>query len=301
MNEIRIDMKKIVFDSHEPAFCLAAEEYLLSNKTSGDWLMLWSGKPSVIVGKFQNVYSEVSLNECEKNGVRVYRRNSGGGTVYHDLGNTNYTIITDKSENLPDYSRFLTPIIAFLSSLGVDSEIRDTSALFIGEKKISGNAQSVVGNRVMHHGTLLFDADLDAIKKLTGKIRTKVKSKAILSNPSPVTNIKPFLKKQMSVSEFTDSLGSFLSTETYAFSDSELKEIKRLAEDKYSSFEWTYARSPAFTLTDGDFTISVRHGLIESVSEYADHLVGIALTPENIVSSLPSKKEAEIIKEIIFS
>ena len=115
MNEIRIDMKKIVFDSHEPAFCLAAEEYLLSNKTSGDWLMLWSGKPSVIVGKFQNVYSEVSLNECEKNGVRVYRRNSGGGTVYHDLGNINYTIITDKSENLPESFSHADYRISFLT------------------------------------------------------------------------------------------------------------------------------------------------------------------------------------------
>ena len=139
------DMRCIINASRDPALSLAAEEFLLTEKTDGDWLMLWISDPSIIVGEFQNVFGEVSLTECEKASVPVYRRNSGGGTVYHDGGNLNYTIISDKSENSPDYARFLDPIIEFLSTLGIKAEIADTSAIFIGDKKISGNAQSTSG------------------------------------------------------------------------------------------------------------------------------------------------------------
>ena len=120
--------------------------------------MLWRGERSVIVGKNQNVYGEVSLLECEKHCTPIFRRNSGGGTVYHDLGNVNFSFFSDMGERT-DYARFLTPVVEFLRSLGVPAEMGEAFDITVNGKKVSGNAQSVHRGRVMHHGTLLFDAD----------------------------------------------------------------------------------------------------------------------------------------------
>ena len=132
-------MLLLISPSSDPAFNLAAEEYFLSS-AAGDLLFLWVSEPSVIVGKFQNPYEEISLAACGARGVPVVRRNSGGGTVYHDPGNLNYTVLTDRGTDFPDFGRFLAPVVAMLADHGVKAQIRDTSALFADGKKISGNA-----------------------------------------------------------------------------------------------------------------------------------------------------------------
>lgn len=158
--------------SHDPSFCLAAEQFILENLTSGDFLMLWRGERSVIVGKNQNVYGEVSILECEKHCTPIFRRNSGGGTVYHDLGNVNFSFFSDMGERT-DYARFLTPVVEFLRSLGVPAEMGEAFDITVNGKKVSGNAQSVYRGRVMHHGTLLFDADITVLSSLTSHAREK--------------------------------------------------------------------------------------------------------------------------------
>ena len=290
-------MKLYLSPSHDPAYNLSAEEYLLTN-SSDECVMLWTSDPSVIIGKFQNPYAEVSLTECERRGIGVFRRNSGGGTVYHDRGNLNYTVFSKKSENSPDYKRFLTPIIGFLTTLGISAEIRDTSALFVDNKKISGSAQSVVGERVMHHGTLLFDADLDALHRLTGHARGIIISKAICSNPSSVTNIRDYLKNDMGIDDFTRKLGDFLGGKNTVFDENEKTAIESLADEKYRSFEWIYGRTPRFTLSSDGVEITSSHGIIEECSLFSEQLVGERLMPDEIRKSLADTASAEEIDKI---
>lgn len=291
-------MKLFIPESHDPAYCLAAEEHLLTH-SSDECVMLWTSEPSVIIGKFQNPYTEVSLTECERRGIGVYRRNSGGGTVYHDRGNLNYTVFSKKSDNSPDYKRFLTPIIEFLATLGICAEIRDTSALFVDNKKISGSAQSVVGERVMHHGTLLFDADLSALGTLTGHAREKIVSKAIKSNPSPVTNIRDYLKNDMDIDEFTQKLGDFLGGENTIFDENEKAAIESLADEKYRTWDWIFGRTPRFTLSSDGVEITSSHGIIENCSLFSERLVGERLMPDVILQKLSGITSGDEIIKLI--
>lgn len=290
-------MIRILNDSKNPAFSLAAEEYLLERKTGEEFLMLWQNRPSVIIGKFQNPFLELSPGLCMRNNIGVYRRNSGGGTVYHDLGNLNYTVVADRGEGSPEYERFLAPVIAFLATLGIEAEIRDTSAIFANGVKISGNAQSVSGGRIMHHGTLLFDSVLGELNTFTGRERDGVSSRSIRSNPSEVGNIRPMLREDMTFGMFRDSLGKYLTNETVSFSGEEMSTIETLAAEKYRTWEWTYGRTTAFTLENGDLRITSKHGVIESSSIYGDVLAGKRLEFYELRDSLlPSLGEEETKK-----
>ena len=130
--------------SHDPSFCLAAEQFILENLMSGDFLMLWRGERSVIVGKNQNVYGEVSILECEKHCTPIFRRNSGGGTVYHDLGNVNFSFFSDMGERT-DYARFLTPVVEFLRSLGVPAEMGEAFDITVNGKKSAETLSPCIG------------------------------------------------------------------------------------------------------------------------------------------------------------
>lgn len=297
-------MRLVINDSRDPAFSLAAEEYLLTKKNEGEWLMLWRSEPSVIVGKFQNVYAEVSLTECKRCAANVYRRNSGGGCVYHDTGNLNYTIIADRGAESPEYERFLSPIVDFLASLRINAEIRDKSAIFVGNEKISGNAESVVGGRVMHHGTLLFDADLSALRRITGHAREKIKSKSISSNPSPVANIRPMLNDDMPIERFADLIANALCDGEYSFTEDETAEINAIADRKYRTWEWNYGRSPAFTLEACGLALSARHGMIEGITTDGEAdisaLVGCRLTPSDVRQKLADRAYADEVVKLIF-
>lgn len=289
MNEI----KNPVLD---PAWSIAAEEYLLEHEKSGELFMLWRGRPSVIIGKFQNYFEEVSPLLVEKSGVEVVRRNSGGGTVYHDLGNVNFTVFADRADGELSYERFLAPIVDFLRALGVNAEIDSTSALVVGGKKISGNAQTAVGGRVMHHGTLLFDVELGALSALTGNAREKITSRSIKSNPSPVTNIRPHLAHDMTVDEFIDALSAHLGGKdhtTRRFSPDEIAEIDRIASEKYRTWQWTYGKCPAFTLESEHVTLRSKGGVILEASSRDDaynvalqHVVGCRIDERELRSAL---------------
>ncbi len=248
--------------AHDPAYSLAAEERMLTALTEGDWLMLWINEPSVILGKFQNPVEEVSLIRCAEAGVPLYRRNSGGGTVYHDPGNLNYTILTDAGDS-PDYERFLSPVVSFLRSLGVPAEI-DGSAITAGGVKISGNAQSTSRGRTLHHGTLLFDADLTVLNRLTGHRREKVTSRSVKSQPSPVGNIRPMLDGDMTTDEFARRLTDALAPNAAhrAFTEAEDAWIRETAAKKYRSWDWTFGRSPACTVEADGMTVEIRGGVV---------------------------------------
>ncbi|MBO4933085.1 MAG: lipoate--protein ligase family protein [Clostridia bacterium] len=266
---------------------LAVEEYLLTRCTSGDFLMLWKSAPTVVIGKFQNAYGEVSVAETLRRGISLVRRNSGGGTVYHDEGNLNFTMVADRGENSPEYERFLTPVIAALRDLGIPAKMGDAFDITVDGYKVSGNAQSVVKNRVMHHGTLLFDADLTVLSEITGHASADVQSKAIQSNPSPVCNLRPYLKHDMDIAVFTDCMKTALcgeNAEIRTFTDEETAEIERLRDTKYAAWEWNFAKSPAFTKHCGTFSVDVRNGIITAVhgEHPVENLTGIRMIPEDL-------------------
>ncbi len=290
MNEI----KNPVLD---PAWSIAAEEYLLEHEKSGELFMLWRGRPSVIIGKFQNYFEEVSPLLVKKSGVEVVRRNSGGGTVYHDLGNVNFTVFADRANGELSYERFLAPIVEFLRTLGVNAEIDSTSALVVSGKKISGNAQTAVGGRVMHHGTLLFDVELGALSELTGNAREKIASRSIKSNPSPVTNIRPHLAYDMTVDEFIDALSAYLGGAdhtTREFTPDEIAQIDALADEKYRTWSWTYGKCPAFTLESEHVTLRSKGGVILETSS-RDEAYNVAL--QHIVGCRIDERELRFVLE----
>lgn len=260
-------------DSHIAAHSLAVEEYLLNNVTDGTILMLWKSAPTVVIGKFQNAFGEVGISELQRRGIPLVRRNSGGGTVYHDEGNLNFTFITDRGDDSPDYERFLAPVVRALQSLGIPAEIGNAFDITVDGKKVSGNAQSVVRGRVMHHGTLLFDSDLTALSALTGHARDDIQSKAIKSRPSPVCNLRPYLKNDMDTDEFTKYMTNALCGEDVTirnFTKEETGEIERLRDEKYLSWEWNFGRSPKFTKDCGTFSADVAGGIITAVHGNAE-------------------------------
>ncbi len=274
--------------STSAAYNLAVEEFLLTRVTDDDLLMLWKSAPTVVIGKFQNAYGEVSVGEIERRGIELVRRNSGGGTVYHDEGNLNFTMISDRGENSPDYERFLRPVVEALRSLGIPAAMGDAFDITVDGKKVSGNAQSVVKNRVMHHGTLLFDADLSVLSKVTGHASADVRSKAIPSKPSPVCNLRPYLREDMGIDAFANLLKTALcgdSSEVRAFTEEEIREIEHLRVTKYGTWDWNYGKSPAFTKDCGRFSVEVKSGIITAVhgdDELAEILTGRRMSPTEI-------------------
>lgn len=207
-------MKFLQLNTTDPYLNLAIEEYLFLH-SDDDVFLLWQNEPTVVIGKNQNAYAEIDLEILRARGVHVARRITGGGAVYHDLGNVNYSLIsTTRGKDGLDFAYFTAPILAALASLGVSAELSGRNDLLIDGKKISGNAQHASGDRVLHHGTLLFDSDLEALCEILKVDEEKLRAKAIRSVRSRVTNIRPYLDKDCDVQAFMACLGDYLQ-ETY--------------------------------------------------------------------------------------
>ncbi|PKK40170.1 Lipoate-protein ligase A [Clostridiaceae bacterium JG1575] len=246
MNPLRL----VPNESHDPFYNQALEEVLFEEGTQ-DTAFVWRNEPSVICGRNQNVFCEVCLPKAQERGVHLVRRMSGGGTVYHDLGNINYSIL-QKSESIEvDYPRFLRPMCQVLASFGLHATILMGNGLALGPHKISGNAQRMAKGRVMHHGTLLFSTDLSALHELADGQRMHYASKATPSAPHPVTNIKDHLSEDLSVEEFFERLLAAMdrvfSFEREAVRPEEERRAQELLARKYRTFEWTFGKSPAFS------------------------------------------------------
>lgn len=155
----------LISETNDPYFNIATEEYLLKN-FSDNFLFIYRNETSVIVGKHQNVFAEVNLMDVWKQNIPIVRRITGGGTVYHDLGNMNFSFVeTGEKGKLIDFKKYLTPVIGFLKTIGIDAVIGEKNELKVGGAKVSGNAEHVYRNRLVHHGTLLFDANLNKLKE----------------------------------------------------------------------------------------------------------------------------------------
>lgn len=245
-------MKYIENISDDVYFNLALEDYIFHNFKDDTYLLLWENDRSIVLGRNQNVFEEINIKLAEKMGIRVARRNTGGGTVFHDKGNLNYSFITDYNPDiLIDYERFINPVISALSTLGVKAEKKGSSDIVIDGKKISGSAQITKGGRVLHHGTLLFDAELDILHELLKTTEGEIVSKSVKSRRSNVTNIKGhMLNKDADISGLKQALLCKFSPygiKNYILSDKDSAEINKLVEDKYSKWEWNFGNSPKFS------------------------------------------------------
>ena len=236
--------------STDPAYNLAFEEYVLLNKKEGDFLLLWQNDNAVIIGRNQNTEEEIDKAFVEAHGVKVVRRITGGGAVYHDLGNLNYSFITDLDElGQAALAAFTEPVVAALRGLGLDAEARGRNDIVVSGAKVSGTAQRVQGDRILFHGTLLFDSDPEMI---AGTLRTdpdKFRSKSTKSVRSRVGNIRDFLKEKMTLETFWNYLKETIlqgNFEEIFLENDEIKSVTKLKNDKYDTWEWNWGASPRF-------------------------------------------------------
>lgn len=240
-------------NSTDPAWNLAFEEYVLMHKREGDWLILWQNANTVVVGLNQNTEEEISHCFVDKNGIKVVRRMTGGGAVYHDLGNLNYSFITDAGDlEQISMSRFTLPVCAALGAMGVVAEPSGRNDITIDGKKVSGTAQRLYKSRLLHHGTLLFDSDPEMVAGALNADPEKFKSKAAKSVRSRIGNIREMLPEDMDMDAFKARLLTELSKDGLvrrALSEDELTEVDILANGKYRSWDWNFGASPPFSVT----------------------------------------------------
>jgi len=275
----------IVSENTDPYFNLASEEYLLKKFTE-ELFLLYRNEPSIVVGKHQNTFSEINYRYVLENNIKVARRISGGGTVFHDLGNLNFSFITTGEPGfLIDYKKYLVPVVKALATLGLKAGISDRNHLFIKGKKITGTASHVYRNRVMHHGTLLFSSEMSDLAAALKSAPGNYTDKAVKSVRSRVTNIRDHLNRDMDVLEFRDIILShilnyFENSKIYTYSKYDLKEIARLKLSKFARWEWNFGYSPKYhfekeIVTKGgvlEINLNVAKGVIEDISVKGDFI-----------------------------
>jgi len=261
-----------------PYFNIAAEEYLLKTMDE-DCFMLWQNEPSIIVGKHQNTLAEINHSLVMKNNISVVRRISGGGTVVHDPGNLNFSFIkTGDREKLVDFKKFTQPIIDFLNQLGIPARFEGKNDLRVNGLKISGNAEHVYKNKVLHHGTLLFSSDLSQLNHFIKVDTEKYSDKSVKSVRSKVANIVDFLHQPMEIIDFRENISQYIidlypDSKEYILSQEDIKQIEELVTNKYKTWQWNYGYSPKFSVKSNlelesetvAFKILVEKGIIKNV------------------------------------
>lgn len=270
----------------DPRFNLALEEVLFQSVGDEEegFFLLWQNEPTVVVGRFQNTLEEINVPVVRDRGIHVVRRVSGGGAVYHDFGNLNFTFIlrTGDPQGL-DFRKMTEPVITALLSLGVDGGLVGRNDLVIGGKKFSGNAQYMREGRFLHHGTILFDSDLDVLEKVLLADPDKFKSKGIKSVRSRVTNIRPHLKGEQDIEGLRAALLSAVrerwsGLETTTPAPSVMARTMALVESKYGTWDWNYGASPEFDLRKErrfsfgkvDVRLNVRQGKVTFCRVFGD-------------------------------
>lgn len=268
----------------DPRVNLALEEHLLRHMRLEEPLLLfYINEPAVIIGRNQNTLEEIDPNYVHENQIHVVRRLSGGGAVYHDLGNLNFSFVTSGQENLHNFARFTEPVIRVLNELGIEAELRGKSDIFADGKKISGNAQYASGGRMFSHGTLLYDTDLETMLKAINPRQVKIESKAVQSVRNFVTNIRELLPAAHDIHQFKQDLlrGIFRGAEaipTLELSAEDWEQVNAIAAERYMTWAWNIGRSPRFNVQKSDkfsvgkidIRIDVVQGRIQSIKIFGD-------------------------------
>jgi lipoate-protein ligase A len=269
----------------DPRINLALEEYCLRNFDSGqDYLLFYINQPSIIIGRNQNTLEEINHEYTDEKGIYVVRRISGGGAVYHDFGNLNFSFMTDYSlESLNNFKKFTAPVIKVLNDMGVAAELKGRNDIVVDDRKISGNAQFSSGKRMFSHGTLLFDSQLSEVANALNVKMSKIESKGHKSVRSRVANISEFLTDKMDIKTFRATILKGLyegkeDFETYHLSPEEWEGVYKLRDEKYGTWEWNFGHSPKFNIKrvrrfdigEIDLRIFVDKGIIKEFKVFGD-------------------------------
>lgn len=276
-------MKYIDTNWDIPFMNFALEEYLLTEAPKEDFIFFYIHKPSIIVGKHQNTLEEINKSFVDQEGIVVARRLSGGGAVYHDAGNLNFSFVkTAQESDMNNFEKFTRPIINALNSMGINAELSGRNDLLIEDKKISGNAQYYKNGRILSHGTLLFNANLAKLSQALNVKDLKIQSKGIKSVQSRVANIIDYLEEPMTIYELKhkilDFLDEDLAIEEYSLTKQELEHINNLAKTKFELWEWNWGRSPDFSIQKMDkfscglidVRLDIVKGIIKNCKIYGD-------------------------------
>ncbi|TWT03348.1 lipoate--protein ligase [Planococcus sp. CPCC 101016] len=301
-------------DITDPRINLAIEEYLLKTMDveKDPFLLFYINEPSIIIGKNQNTSEEINTDYVDSNGIHVVRRLSGGGAVYHDLGNLNYSFITvDDGNSFRNFRKFTEPVVKALQSLGVNAELSGRNDLMAEGRKISGNAQFATRGRMFSHGTLLFDTEMDEVVSALKVSKEKIESKGIKSIRSRVANISEFLKEPMTVTEFRNAiLHSIFEGEEnvryYELTDEDWKNIHELSKERYGNWDWNYGKSPKFNIKHShrfpvggiDVRLQVEKGIVQDAHIYGDFF-GVGDVSEVEQAIIGSKYERASLDEAI--
>jgi lipoate-protein ligase A len=297
----------------DPKINLAIEEYALKNLAVDKTILLfYINKPSIIIGKNQNTIEEINQAYVNDHQIDVVRRLSGGGAVYHDLGNLNFSFITkDDGNSFHNFRMFTQPVIDALKKLGVQAELTGRNDIEVNGRKISGNAQFASRGRMFNHGTLIFDSEIEQLVSALNVKQEKIESKGIKSIRSRVANISEFLTEEMTMEEFkTHLLQSIFSgiseIPTYEWTEADWIAIEKISEERYQNWDWNYGKSPSFNIQKQhrfpigsiDARLTVENGRIESckiygdffgvgdAAEVEDSLVGVKYTFEDLSEAL---------------
>ncbi len=272
--------------STDPHFNLALEQYVFDEMDrSEEYFMLWQNANSIIVGKHQNTFAEINRAYVESHDVSVVRRLSGGGAVYHDLGNLNYTVIADNSgDGGFDFATFCRPVVAALNKLGVPAEVSGRNDMTVDGKKFSGNAQYLKHGRIMHHGTILYNADMDAVSKALAPSKDKMAAKGIKSVRSRVTNIQAYMHDPVPLEVFKTLLVETMfegqEMHRYEWSEADLQRTTEIMNERYGLWDWNYGSSQQFSVVkerrfEGvgklELHLNLEKGLITSFDVFGDY------------------------------
>ncbi|MBC3900100.1 lipoate--protein ligase [Acetobacterium malicum] len=308
-------MKYINWKETDPQMNLAFEEYVFNQMDKGEsYFLLWQNDNAVIVGKHQNTIEEINQEYVREKDIKVVRRLSGGGAVYHDLGNLNFTfIVNDHGQEQFDFQTFTRPLVEALKTLGVNAEFNSRNDIAIDGKKFSGNSQYAKRGRILHHGTILFNSNLATIQSALKVKKDKIESKGIKSVKSRVTNISDYLNEEYTLDDFKTALLKAMfendNLETITLLEEEIQAIEQLKTEKYATWDWNYGKSPQYNLRKErkcDFglitvLLQVVKGEIKEIHFYGDYFGnGDIQELEALFTGIKPTEEAllEVLKNI---
>ncbi|MBO4236064.1 MAG: lipoate--protein ligase [Firmicutes bacterium] len=297
--------------SYNPYYNLALEEFVFSSMDPKEpYFMLWQNENTIVVGKYQNTNEEINQEAVDAQHMNVVRRLSGGGTVYHDEGNLNFTFIVNKG-NSPDFdfSIFVVPIIDALRSLGVDAEFSGRNDITINGLKISGNSQYVKGGRVLHHGCIMLDSNLDKVKDALNVKEAKFESRSVKSVRSRITTINANAPRKIIMQEFKDAIKKQVfkneDVKQHFLTPEDERAVEKLMREKYETWEWNYGSNKKYSMRREkkfdtglvSVDMEVEHGIIKDIgisgdffgsgeiNELTSKIIGLALN-EDLVDNL---------------
>jgi len=277
----------IIIDSpsNNAWFNIASEEYLLNKYPQEELFLLYVNAPSIIVGRFQNTLAEINLDYVKENNIKVVRRLSGGGAVYHDLGNLNFSFhMPLGEEDFSDFSKFTQPVVDLLNKLGVAAKLEGRNDLLVDGKKFSGNAKLTQNGKLIQHGTILINSEMSVLASALKVNPLKFKDKAVKSNRARVTNLVDYLPEDVSLEKFKELLIQQIideneePTQIHQLTEEEISGIQKLADEKYSNWDWNFGNSPTYSFNKAikvpagfiELHMDVKKGVIKQIKVFGD-------------------------------